>query len=174
MIELVQSDITLLHADAIVNAANEQLAGGAGVDGAIHRAGGRAIMEQCRAIGSCPTGSAVITGAGDLHARYVIHAVAPIYRGMETDAQLLASAYRRALALADEHALRSIAFPSLGTGAYGYPIEQAARIALATVMDHLTRSDTAMRRAIFALFSARDFSVYDRTLRSLQRPRPAS
>jgi len=125
MVELKHGDITTVDADAIVNAANSRLAGGGGVDGAIHRAGGPSIMVECKRIGACPTGSAVITGAGMLKAKHVIHAVAPIYSGHPRDAELLRSAYAASLRLAEERALASIAFPSLGTGAYGYPIEEA-------------------------------------------------
>src|SRR5258708_6711736 len=128
-LRLIQGDIVTVAADAIVNAANSGLSGGGGVDGAIHRAGGRSIMEECRRIGGCPTGSAVITGAGNLPARYVIHAVAPFYNdGLSGEPQRLRSAYAVSLALAEEHALRSIAFPSLGTGAYRYPVRDAAKI----------------------------------------------
>ncbi len=137
MIEIVKGDITRIIADAIVNAANSALAGGGGVDGAIHRAGGPSILQECRRIGKCPTGQAVITGAGNLGAKYVIHAVAPIYRGNADDARLLGAAYRSALALGESYGLASIAFPSLGTGAYGYPIEQAAPIALSAIAEHL-------------------------------------
>lgn len=166
MIKLVQGDITTIAADAIVNAANAALAGGGGVDGAIHRAGGPAIMEECRRIGGCPTGSAVVTGPGKLSARCVIHAVAPIYRGAPEDAQLLAGAYASALALANERGLRSIAFPSLGTGAYGYPIEQAAQIAIETIARHL-RGRTSVSEVLMVLFSVRDFAVYESALSKL-------
>ncbi len=159
-ISLVRGDITLEDTDAIVNAANARLAGGGGVDGAIHRAGGPAIMEECRKIGGCPTGSAVITTGGNLKARYVIHAVGPIYRGGNSgEAELLAGAYRKSLEIAKEKGLKSIAFPSISTGAYGYPIEEAARIALKTVTDFLreNRSPSLVR---FVLFSERDLEVY--------------
>jgi len=165
VIKLHQGDITLVKADAIVNAANAALAGGGGVDGAIHRAGGPAIMNECRRIGSCATGSAVITSAGNLRARYVIHAVAPVYRGAAEDAQLLESAYKNALLLADDHSLNSIAFPSLGTGAYGYPIEQASQIAIETLAQHL-RGRTSLREVVVVLFSDRDYVVYENALRA--------
>ncbi len=159
-LRLLLGDITEVHADAIVNAANAHLAGGGGVDGAIHRAGGPEIMEECRQIGGCPTGSAVATGAGRLPAKAVIHAVAPRWRGGAAgEARLLSDAYRRCLQLADEMKLASIAFPSLGTGAYGYPVAEAAGIAVRTVADHLA-SGTSLRLAIFVLFSSRDLSVY--------------
>src|SRR5437667_4467452 len=119
---LMQGDIVKVQVDAIVNAANSGLAGGGGVDGAIHRAGGPSIMDECRRIGGCPTGSAVATGAGRLSAKHVIHAVAPRYRGRPEDAALLHGAYESSLKLANELGARTVAFPSLGTGAYGYPI----------------------------------------------------
>ena len=140
MIDVVEGDITTLNVDAIVNAANSQLAGGGGVDGAIHRCGGHAIMAEtdARYPEGCPTGSAVITGAGDLPARYVIHAVGPVWSGGHRgEAELLASAYRRCLELAVDHDCQGVAFPSLSTGAYRYPIDQAARVALETVIDFL-------------------------------------
>lgn len=165
-IALVRADITTLSCDAIVNAANAALAGGGGVDGAIHRAGGPSIMEECRRIGGCPTGSAAITGAGRLRARCVIHAVAPVYRGRDTDATLLRSAYERSLQLARERGLASIAFPSLGTGAYGYPVAEAAPIALSAVAAHLG-GDTTVREATFALFSEPDFAAYAAALQEL-------
>ena len=156
-IVLHQGDIANVRADAIVNAANTALAGGAGVDGAIHRAGGPGIMQECSRIGGCPTGSAVITGAGNLPARYVIHAVAPRYSGSPSDARDLRGAYTRALELAEEHGLETIAFPSLGTGAYRYPIEEAARIAIGTVRAH---EGKALRTVTFVLFSRPDLEVY--------------
>lgn len=139
-IELHQGDITGQQVDAIVNAANQHLAGGGGVDGAIHRRGGPAIMDETRRRypQGCPTGSAVISAAGNLAARHVIHAVGPVWRGgAAAEAELLAGGYRRALELAVEHDCTSIAFPSLSTGAYGYPIDRASRIALTVVRDFL-------------------------------------
>ena len=165
-IELRQGDITAVSADAIVNAANSRLAGGGGVDGAIHRAGGPSIMEECRRIGGCATGSAVITGAGLLSAKHVIHAVAPVYSGSVRDAQLLAGAYAASLRLAEERALLSIAFPSLGTGAYGYPIEKASVIALRATASHL-RSGSCIQRVTFVLFSASDRDIYEAALDAL-------
>lgn len=164
---LTRGDITAVSADAIVNAANSRLAGGGGVDGAIHRAGGPSIMAECKCIGTCPTGSAVITGAGTLKAKHVIHAVAPIYSGHPRDAELLACAYAASLRLAHERALRSIAFPSLGTGAYGYPIEVASLIALETTASHL-RSGSSIERVIFVLFSTRDHAIFEATLAGLR------
>jgi len=164
-IELRQGDITTVAADAIVNAANSALAPGAGVCGAILRAGGREIFDECARLGGCPTGSAVVTAAGKLPAKYVIHAVAPIYEGSADDARLLRGAYLASLKLADEHDVSSIAFPSLGTGVYGYPIEQAAPIALQAVMD-LAR-DGRTRQVTFVLFSAADLDVYARVLETI-------
>lgn len=167
VIELIQGDITQQQVDAIVNAANSRLAGGGGVDGAIHRAGGPSIMKECRAIGGCPTGEAVITTGGNLPARHVIHAVGPIYRnGASGEPQLLANAYRNSLRLADIHGLKTIAFPSISTGAYGYPIEEAARIALGTVIEYLNGT-TSIERVVFVLFSSNDLSVYEQTLQVL-------
>jgi O-acetyl-ADP-ribose deacetylase len=167
-IELIRADITTLEADAIVNAANAALAGGGGVDGAIHRAGGPSIMEECRRIGGTPTGSAVITGAGRLRARYVIHAVAPVYRGDPSDPIALRAAYEASLALGARHGCRHLAFPSLGTGAYGYPVADAAAIALGAASDHL-RGDTPIARVTFALFSERDLAAYGAALDALAR-----
>jgi O-acetyl-ADP-ribose deacetylase (regulator of RNase III) len=170
ILRLIQGNIVTVTADAIVNAANSALAGGGGVDGAIHRAGGPSIMEECRRIGGCPTGSAVITGAGNLQARYVIHAVAPIYDdGRHGEPEKLRGAYAASLRLAEEHGLRSIAFPSLGTGAYRYPLRDAAAIALSTVIDHL-RGETTLREVTFVLFSAGDLQTYGEVLKRLLAP----
>jgi O-acetyl-ADP-ribose deacetylase (regulator of RNase III) len=137
-LSLVKGDITQQDTDAIVNAANSGLRGGGGVDGAIHRAGGPAIMEECRRIGGCETGDAVITGGGNLKAGFVIHAVGPRWAGGERgEAELLASAYRRSLERADQEGLASVSFPSISTGAYGYPVASAAAVALKTVRDYL-------------------------------------
>ncbi len=167
-VDLIRADITTLEADAIVNAANAALAGGSGVDGAIHRAGGAQIALECRRIGGCATGSAVITGAGKLRARYVIHAVAPIYRGDPGDPIALRGAYEASLELGRAHALAHLAFPSLGTGAYGYPVGEAAAIALAAVRGHLL-GETTISRVTFALFSERDVAAYAAALEALAR-----
>ncbi len=166
-IELVQGDITDEETDAIVNAANSGLRGGAGVDGAIHRAGGPAIMAETRKIGGCPTGQAVITTGGNLKAKHVIHAVGPIYRGgTEGEAELLASAYRSSLRLASAHGLKSIAFPAISAGIYGYPLVEAARIALSTAIDHLRHSrDLELIR--FVLFDRRTYDVFAEELKKL-------
>lgn len=167
MIELIVGDITTVRADAIVNAANSALAGGGGVDGAIHAAGGPAIMEETRRrYDGCPTGEAVITGAGRLQARYVIHTVAPRYRGSPRDPILLRSAYENSLRLAAEYELKTIAFPSLGTGAYGYPIREAAPIALGAVRAHVEKG-TTLERVTFVLFSQADHDAYAAALAAL-------
>lgn len=165
-VELMRGDITRIAVDAIVNAANSSLAGGGGVDGAIHRAGGPSIMEECRNIGHCPTGSAVITRAGRLPAAYVIHAVAPRYSGQERDEELLRGAYQKSLELAASVGARSIAFPSLGTGAYGYPIEEASGVAVKTVFDYLKEQD-GFDRVVFVLFSEKDYHLYVVTAQAL-------
>ena len=165
-LSLERGDITRVEADAIVNAANAHLAGGGGVDGAIHRSGGPTIMEECRRIGGCKTGSAVATGAGNLAARYVIHAVAPRYSGRPRDAELLRSAYAASLEIARDLSLRSIAFPSLGTGAYGYPIEEAASIALDAVREHASRL-TTLERVTFVLFRDADLAAFEEVLEML-------
>ena len=162
---LQEGDITRVAADAIVNAANSALAGGGGVDGAIHRAGGPEIMRELdgirRQIGRCATGSAVVTGAGKLPAKHVFHAVGPVYRdGSHGEPELLASCYRKCLALAEERAIESISFPSISTGAYGYPIEEAARIAIREVKAHLERPDILVRKVIFVLYGQQALDVY--------------
>jgi O-acetyl-ADP-ribose deacetylase (regulator of RNase III) len=160
----VVGDITESEADAIVNAANSGLRGGGGVDGAIHRAGGPAIMEECRRIGGCPTGEAVATGAGRLNARHVIHAVAPVWRGGSNGEQsLLAGAYRTSLELADTLSDRTLAFPSLGTGAYAYPVEEAAATALDAVVSYL-QGPTAIHTVTFVLFSPAILDAYAEAL----------
>ena len=172
---LVVGDITRVAADAIVNAANSRLAGGGGVDGAIHRAGGASIMRELDVIrakqGGCPTGGAVVTTAGELPARYVFHAVGPIYRGGEHgEAELLASCYRTCLRLAEEREVAVISFPSISTGVYGYPIQDAAPIALGEVSEHLNRPGAGVQEVIFVLFAQSDCDVY---MRALDGPRAA-
>ncbi len=165
-IELREGDITRVAVDAIVNAANSALAGGGGVDGAIHRAGGPEIMQELRRVhGGCPTGSAVVTSAGKLPARYVFHAVGPIYRdGRHGEAELLASCYRKCLALADEHGVRTISFAAISTGVYGYPLEDAARIAIGEVQAYFARPNPKIERVIFVLFRRDAYEVYERLL----------
>jgi O-acetyl-ADP-ribose deacetylase (regulator of RNase III) len=166
-LELVAGDITHQKVDAIVNAANSSLLGGGGVDGAIHRAGGPSILEACKKIGGCPTGEAVITTGGKLAARHVIHTVGPVWRGgSRSEAALLASAYANSLALAAAHRLISIAFPSVSTGAYGYPLDQAARVALATVIKHL-RGGTPVSTVRFVLFNRMTLEAYEAALMEL-------
>jgi O-acetyl-ADP-ribose deacetylase (regulator of RNase III) len=167
-LELVQGDITREETDAIVNAANTGLRGGGGVDGAIHRAGGPEILEECRKIGGCPTGEARITGGGKLKARYVIHAVGPVYSGgRERERDLLASAYRSSLQLASDQGLHSISFPSLSTGAYRYPMEEASRIALQTVIEFL-KTDQNISRVRFVLFGEEAYRAYAEALSELK------
>ena len=164
MLELVRGDITGEAVDAIVNAANSGLRGGGGVDGAIHRAGGPDIMAQCRRIGGCATGQAVITTAGQLKAKAVIHTVGPVYRGGDSgEAELLAGAYRCSLEVAAENGMQSVAFPSLSTGAYGYPIGEASRIAIETVMDFL-RDHTQVRLVRFVLFGQEAYDAFEQAL----------
>jgi O-acetyl-ADP-ribose deacetylase len=160
---LLKGNIVEVQADAIVNAANSGLRGGGGVDGAIHRGGGPTIMEECRKIGGCPTGSAVATSAGRLHARYVFHAVGPIYSGTSEDEKLLASAYQSCLDLAEHHHITSIAYPSLSTGVYGYPLNEAAPIALRTIIQHIQKP-TSLREVTVVLFGDEAFQEFERAL----------
>lgn len=167
-LRLMQGDITTQRTGAIVNAANAGLRGGGGVDGAIHRAGGPAIMEACRAIGQCPTGQAVLTTGGNLPAGHVIHAVAPIWRGGgQGEAGLLASAYRRSLEVADRNGIHRVSFPSLGTGAYGYPVDQAARVALRTVATYLAAGESGIEEVCFVLFDRDTLGTFERALDEL-------
>ena len=169
VLELAQGDITLQQVDAVVNAANSSLAGGGGVDGAIHRRGGAAIMAETdqKYPDGCPTGSAVISGGGDLPARYVIHAVGPVWSGGNRgEADRLRGAYRRSLELAAEHGCRSIAIPALSTGAYRYPIDQAAREALATAIDFLKEHDQP-GLVRFVLFDAGAYGAFAAALEEL-------
>ncbi|MFN7209370.1 MAG: O-acetyl-ADP-ribose deacetylase [Aggregatilineales bacterium] len=164
-IEIVEGDITTLAVDAIVNAANPSLLGGGGVDGAIHRAAGPQLLEACRKLGGCPVGEARLTEGYQLPARYVIHAVGPIWQGGNADEDaLLASAYRSSLALAVQHGLRSIAFPSISTGAYGFPMERAIPIALNTVQSFL-EADRSLQRVILVCFGRAAYEQYLRFFR---------
>lgn len=159
-ITLVQGDITKQEVDAIVNAANERLLGGGGVDGAIHRAAGPQLLEECRTIGGCPTGEARITRGYRLPARFVIHTVGPIWRGGQRgEPELLASCYRSSLRLAVDNGVKTVAFPSISTGVYGFPIERAAPIAIGTVQDFLT-DETSIEEVRFVCFSTDDYAVY--------------
>jgi len=169
-IQLLQGDITRMDVDAIVNAANSSLLGGGGVDGAIHRAAGPELLTECRGLRGCAAGDAKITRGYHLQARHVIHTVGPIYRGGKAgEAELLASCYRRCFEVAHENGLVSIAFPSISTGAYGYPIAEASAIALSTSMAQLERFP-AFQKVIFVLFSASDLEVYQTRLEALSSP----
>lgn len=166
-IELHRGDITQLEVDAIVNAANESLLGGGGVDGAIHRAAGPGLLAECRTMGGCPTGQARLTGGYQLPARHVIHTVGPVYSGTARDAELLASCYRESLHLAAAHGLRSVAFPSISCGVYGYPFDAAASIALSTTLEHL-RSNDLPERVVLVVFSAEHLAIYEGQLARLR------
>ena len=165
-IDLFQGDITQFVCDAMVNAANAQLAGGGGVDGAIHRVGGPEIMAECQKIGGCPTGEAVVTTAGKLPCQKLIHTVGPKWQGGKAEEALqLASAYRNSLAKADEWGLRHVAFPSISTGVYGYPIDQAADVAMSSFQSYVDkRTATAVQRITMVLFSLEDYKVYEQAL----------
>lgn len=163
---LIRGNIVEIPADAIVNAANSGLRGGGGVDGAIHRAGGPSIMEECRKIGGCPTGEAVVTTAGKLPAKYVFHTVGPIYSGSLDDERLLTSAYQSCLNLAEQRQVKSIAFPSLSTGIYGYPLELAAPIALRTIIEHI-KKPTCLQQVLMVLFGESAYKVHEQALDKL-------
>jgi O-acetyl-ADP-ribose deacetylase len=179
ILELIQADITTLDVDAIVNAANNSLFGGGGVDGAIHRAAGPQLLAECRTLGGCETGAAKITQGYRLKARHVIHTVGPIYNlakaslalqgrnpSQGSPAALLTSAVRNSLRLADDHHLRSIAFPAISTGIYGYPLDQAAHVLLSTILDYC-QSDTQIERVIMCLFDQRALRVFNAVLDQL-------
>jgi len=166
-LELVEGDITRQDTDAVVNAANAALRPGGGVDGAIHRAGGPAIEAACRQLGGCPTGEARVTTGGNLKARYVIHTVGPVYRdGGHGEPELLASCYRESLKLASANGIKSLAFPSISTGVYGYPMEDAARIALKAVTDYLAHHPE-IERVRLVLFGRAAYEVYAQALQEL-------
>jgi len=173
ILQLIKGDITDVEADAIVNAANSSLMGGGGVDGAIHRKGGSKILEECKRIRATewpdglPTGKAVITSGGNLKAKHVIHTVGPVWLGgFHVEAELLKQAYKNSLRLAVAKGLKTIAFPSISTGAYGYPIEDASRIAVRTVKEFLEKEDK-LEKVVFVLFSERDFEIYLETAKSI-------
>lgn len=169
---LEQGDITKIKVDAIVNAANSSLMGGGGVDGAIHRAGGPDILAACRDIiakqGSCPTGEAVITTAGNLPAKYVIHTVGPVWHsGLRNEHALLSNCYRNSLQLAIDHQLQSLAFPNISTGIYGYPKKQAAKVAIETVFDFL-QPEHCIEKIYFVCFDEENYIIYQQVLESFK------
>ena len=173
-LSVIQGDITKQATDAIVNAANPSLMGGGGVDGAIHRAGGPAIFEECKQIvsrqGRLPTGQAVITTGGNLKARFVIHTVGPVwYGGNKGELELLSSAYHESLKAAAENNLSSISFPSISTGAYGYPVAEAAKVAVKTVASFLKKRHTSIKEAVFVLFDSATFESYSSVLGEIVR-----
>lgn len=164
-IEVVQGDITQLKVDAIVNAANSSLLGGGGVDGAIHRAAGRELLEECRKLGGCETGEAKITKGYNLPAKWVIHTVGPVWQGgNNSEDELLASCYRQSLALAEEYKISAIAFPAISTGVYRFPVERASKIAVSEVNKFL-ESDRLLKRVIFVCFGQ---TAYDCYLQAMQ------
>ena len=159
-LQVMQGDITKLEVDAIVNAANTSLLGGGGVDGAIHRAAGPELLEECRTIGGCPTGEAKITKGYNLPAKYVIHTVGPIYSGTSEDSRLLTNCYQNSLNLAVENNVVSIAFPAISCGVYGYPIQDACRIAINTTCDFL-KTNESIKNVVFILFASKDQQIYN-------------
>jgi O-acetyl-ADP-ribose deacetylase len=168
-IVLWKGDITQISVDAVVNAANSSLLGGGGVDGAIHRAGGPAILASCQAIreqqGECAPGDAVVTTAGKLPVKYVIHAVGPVWKGGQAnEAALLAGCYQKSLELAVEHNCHTIAFPGISTGVYGYPKEEAARVALATIQDFLSRNNRTLQQVLLVVFDDESYRIYEQLL----------
>ena len=169
-IEIVEGDITKQRVDAIVNAANSTLLGGGGVDGAIHRAAGPELLEECRALGGCPTGQAKITAGYKLPAKWVIHTVGPVWRdGGHGEEELLASCYRNSLALAEQKGARTIAFPSISTGAYGFPMDKAARIAVAELRNFLERN-SSMEKVVLVCFGKSAFDVHREAVAEIRMP----
>jgi len=171
-LRIIQGDITKQSTDAIVNAANPSLMGGGGVDGAIHQAGGPAILDECKQIvakqGRLPTGKAVMTTGGNLKAKYVIHTVGPIWHGgNKGEPELLASAYHESLKLAAKNNLNSISFPSISTGAYGYPVNQASKVAIDAVTTFLSQSTTSLKEVVFVLFDAQTLGAYSSALKEI-------
>ena len=162
-IEIIQADITKINADAIVNAANSSLLGGGGVDGAIHRAAGPELLAECKTLGGCPTGDARITKGYNLPAKYVIHTVGPVYRGLPSDSKLLSHCYENSLKIAVEKKIKTIAFPAISCGIYGYPIEDACQIALDTTFKFLKENEV-LEKVIFVLFSKNDEKIYQQCL----------
>jgi len=169
-LEVAQGDVTQQETEAIGNAANAALAGGGGVDGAIHRAGGPSIMAELKTrYKGCPTGSAVITAGGNLKAKYVVHAVGPRYSATAKDGELLASAYRKSLELCSQNKISSVAFPSISTGIYGYPVEEASCIALKTVKDYL-EDHSEIKLVRFVLFDLMTYLAYEKAMKELAAP----
>ncbi len=169
-VELIRGDITRIPVDAIVNAANAMLAGGGGVDGAIHRAAGPALMLELQRYDDCPTGSAVVTGAGQLPAKYVFHAVGPVYRGGDRDeAKLLAACYTTCLHLAKQHNCASISFPAISTGAYGYPMADAARVSLSAITETVPEVSSVVKLIKLVQFSEASFQAYAKLFASFRR-----
>ncbi len=167
IITLIKGDITKEKVDGIVNAANNTLLGGGGVDGAIHKAGGPDILEQCKKIGGCPTGEARITTSGNMPSKYVIHTVGPIYKdGKRREKDLLYNAYYNSLELAKEYNLKTIAFPSISTGVYGYPIDEASDIAIKAVMDFI-KKENFIEEVRFILFSDENYKIYEGKMRGI-------
>lgn len=166
---VLQGDITRIEVDAIVNAANSSLLGGGGVDGAIHRAAGPGLLAECRTLGGCPTGEARITGGYNLPARHVIHTVGPVYRrqAQAESARLLGNCYRNCLALAEQHQVKTIAFPAISCGVYGYPLEEACRVAVRTTCDVLQHS-RILQKISFVLFSKPDYRLYTNYLDAIK------
>jgi O-acetyl-ADP-ribose deacetylase (regulator of RNase III) len=168
-IKLIHGDITRIAADAIVNAANNSLLGGGGVDGAIHRAAGPGLLQECRQLGGCPTGSAKITKGYNLPAKWVIHTVGPVwYGGAKDEDNLLACCYQSCFKLACQYSVKTIGFPAISTGAYGFPIERATRIAISETIKFLETNDT-IEKVIFVCFSKNDFEIYKKIIQELTR-----